>query len=224
MIRRWRRKCHQPSGSSRPFIRLQHLVDVRDRDRHADRSRRSLLGHHEPVRGRRPAGAPARRCRGPPWCRDEAPVALPGLVVDLAEDVQLAAQRAGAILRIADPVLGLELLAPARRSPAAIFVLVARCAAPTSTGRSPSRGRRPRRGAGSRAGARAGGSSARSSKPSISTPHLVVHREVHRADHAVAPALAQPGRGGIEQRPRAPPRRPRARGSRTCPRRCPGTR
>ena len=33
MIWPLRRKCHQPSGSSRPVHLLQHLVDVRDRDR-----------------------------------------------------------------------------------------------------------------------------------------------------------------------------------------------
>ena len=31
---------------------------------------------------------------------------------------------------------------------------------------------------------------------------LVVHREVHRADHAVAATLAEPGRRGVEERPR----------------------
>ena len=31
---------------------------------------------------------------------------------------------------------------------------------------------------------------------------LVVHREVHRADHPVAATLAQPGRGGVEERRR----------------------
>ena len=46
----------------------------------------------------------------------------------------------------------------------------------------------------------AGGSSARSSKPSIRTPHSSFMIEVHRADHAVAAALAQPARRGVEQR------------------------
>ena len=48
---------------------------------------------------------------------------------------------------------------------------------------------------------------------------LVVHRVVHRPDHVPAAALGQPLLRGPDQRAAPPPRRPRARGSRTC--RCP---
>ena len=214
-----RRKCHQPNGSSRPFICFSTWLKSGSGERDAD-GLAVLLGDHGPVlvedelellgvvrrdlglvvRARSPSCAPRPRCRSR------------AKTVDVA-----CAGRACASCRSVMPCSGSHVSAsvPDHRHARSRG---RRCGAPTSAGPSPSSspaaleqplvvGRVPG----------LAGSSAACSKPSISDAALVVHREVHRADHAVAAALAQPGLGGGEQRRQRPRGRPRTRRSRTGP-------
>ncbi len=130
--------------------------------------------------------------------RHEAPVPRPGLVVDLGERVEVAAQAAPAHLADRDPVLRLELVGQlpddrhhvlAARDVERPHEQVHRLVEPRLLAQPLVVGRLP------------GLADHRLALEALDQhAALVVHGEVHRADHAVAPALAQPLGGGVEQR------------------------
>ena len=181
-----------------PVHLFQHLVEIGDRDRHADHLAGVFaLGDHEPVlvEGKlQLLGEGVEILLG---VRHEVPVLRPRCVVDLAEELHVFAQLAAAHRAHADPVLALRLvgeLPDHRQHPVAFGDLqfphqqVHRLAHPRLLQQPLVVGRVPRL-VDHRAHVEALDQDAA----------LVVHREVGGPDHLLAAALPQPRLCGVEQ-------------------------
>jgi hypothetical protein len=186
-----------PERKQPPVHFLQHLVDVRDGDRHRD-GLAVVLGDHEPVPRVDQLEVHRVAVEVLLGVGNEAPVVGPGGVVDLRELVEVATQSQAGHLADMDPVLGARALGQLRQDRQHPIVAVrdvhipmaeihrlreaSRLTAPLVVGRVP--GLLDHR---------------LDLEPVDQHTGLVVHLKVHRSDHLLPPADAQPVRRHLEQ-------------------------